>query len=53
VKRPLGTHRRRWENTIKVDLREVKWGGLDWIDLDQNRYKWRELLNTVMNFQVP
>jgi len=53
VKRPLGTHRRRWENNIKMDLREVKWGVLDWIDLAQNRYKWRELLNAVMKLQVP
>jgi hypothetical protein len=52
VKRPLGTHKRRWENNIKVDLREVKWGGLDWIDLAQNRCKWREFLNALMKFQV-
>ena len=53
MKRPLGTHRRRWENNIKVDFREVKWVDLDWTDLAQNRYKCRELLNAVINFQVP
>jgi hypothetical protein len=36
-KRPLGSPRRRWEDNIKMDLREIGWGGMDWIDLAQNR----------------
>jgi hypothetical protein len=51
-KRPLGRSRRRWED-IRMDLREIGWGGMDWIDLAQDRDKWRTLVNTVMNLQVP
>jgi len=51
-KRPLGRPSRRWEDNIKMDLREVKGGG-DWMELAQDRDRWRALLNTVMNFQVP
>jgi hypothetical protein len=51
-KRPLGRPRRRWENNIKVDLREIGWGGTDWIDLAQDRDQWRALLNTGMNIRV-
>jgi len=51
-KRPLGRPRRRWEDNIKMDLREVGGGG-DWLDLAQDRDKWRVLVNTVMNFRVP
>jgi hypothetical protein len=40
-------------DNIKVDLRERKWDGLDWIDLAQDRDQWRALMNTVMNLQVP
>jgi hypothetical protein len=40
-------------NNIKMDLREIPWGGVDWIDLAQDRDQWRALLNTVMNLQVP
>src|SRR5215469_4241886 len=47
-KRPLGRPRRRWEDNIKMDLKEVGWGG-DWMELAQNRDGWRELVNTVMN----
>jgi hypothetical protein len=36
-----------------MDLREIGWGGMDWIDLAQDRDKWRALVNTVMNLQVP
>jgi hypothetical protein len=40
-------------NYIKMDLREVGWDGMDWIDLAQDRDQWRALVNTGMNFQVP
>jgi hypothetical protein len=52
-KRPLRTPRRRWEDSIKMDLREIELGGMDWIDLVQDRDHWRALVNTVMNFRVP
>jgi len=51
-KRPLGRPRRRWEDNIKMDLLEVGGGG-DWMDLAQDRDRWRALVNTVMNFRVP
>jgi hypothetical protein len=50
--RPLRRPRRRWADNIKMDLREIGWGGMDWIDLAQNRDQWRALLNTVMNLRV-
>jgi hypothetical protein len=52
-KRPLGRPRRRWEDDIRMDLREIGWGGMDWIDVAQNRDQWRALVNTVMNLWVP
>jgi hypothetical protein len=52
-KKPLGRPRRRWVDNIKMDLRETGWDGLDWIDLAQDRDKWRALLNTVMSLRVP
>jgi hypothetical protein len=52
-KRPLERPRRRWEDNIKMDLREIGWGGMDWIDLAQDRNQWRALVNTVMNFRIP
>jgi hypothetical protein len=52
-KRPLGRPRRRWEDNIKMDLREIGWDGMNWIDLAQDRDQWRALVNTVMNFRVP
>jgi hypothetical protein len=52
-KRPLGRPRRRWEDNIRIDLREIGWGGVDWIDLAQDRGQWRAAVNTVMNFRVP
>ena len=51
-KRPLGRPRRRWEDNIKMDPREVGRGGA-WIELAQDRDRWRALANTVMNFRVP
>jgi hypothetical protein len=52
-KRPLGRPKRRWEDNIEMELREIRWGGMDWIDLDQDREQWRALVNTVMNLRVP
>jgi hypothetical protein len=52
-KRPLGRPRRRWEDNIKMDVREIGWGGVDWIELAQDRDQWRALLNRVMNIRVP
>jgi hypothetical protein len=51
--RPLRRLRRRWEDNIKMDLREVGWRGMDWINLAQDRDRWRALVNTVMNLRVP
>jgi len=51
-KRPLGRPRCRWEDRIKMDLREVG-GGEDWMKLAQDKDRWRELVNTVMNLRVP
>jgi hypothetical protein len=52
-KRPLGRRRRRRLDCIKIDLREIRWDGVDWIELAQNRDQWRALVNTVMNLRVP
>jgi hypothetical protein len=52
-RRPLGRPRRRWEETIKMDLREIGFGDVDWIHLAQDGDRWRALVNTVMNLRVP
>jgi hypothetical protein len=52
-KRQLGSPRRRLENNIKMDLQEVECGDIDWIDLAEDRDKWRGLVNAVMNLGVP
>jgi hypothetical protein len=52
-RRPLGRPRRRWEDNIKMHLREVGWGGMDWINLAQDRDRWQALVNAVMNLRVP
>jgi hypothetical protein len=52
-KRPLGGPRCRWKDNIKMDLREILWGGMDWIYLAEDRDQWRALVNTVMNLRVP
>jgi hypothetical protein len=52
-KRPLGRHRRGWDGNIRIDLRDMGWGDVDWIDLAQDRDQWRALVNTVMSLRVP
>ena len=52
-KRSLGRHRRRWEDNIKMDLKEVGWRRGDWMELAQVRDRWRALVSTIMNFRVP
>ena len=52
-KRPLGRFRRRWEDNIKMDLQEVGCGGVDWIELAEDRNRWRALVYAVINFRVP
>jgi hypothetical protein len=52
-KRPLGRPGHRWEDNIKMDFQEVGCGGMDWIELDQNRVKWQAFVNAVVNLQVP
>jgi len=53
-KRPLGRPRRRWEDitSIKMDLQEMGCGGMDWIELAQDRDRWRALVNAIMNLRV-
>jgi hypothetical protein len=50
--RPLGRPKCMWVDNIKVDLREIGWGGMGWVDLAQDRDQWRALVNTVMNLFV-
>jgi hypothetical protein len=52
-KRPLGRPRCRWLANIKIDLREIGWCGMDWIELAEGRDQWRHLVNMVMNLRVP
>jgi hypothetical protein len=52
-KRPLGGPRRRWIENIKIELLEIGLNVVDWIGLAQDRYRWRALVNSVMNFRVP
>jgi hypothetical protein len=52
-KRPLGRPRRRWVDNIKMDLREIGWDGVHWMDMFQDRDQWRALVNTVLNLRVP
>jgi hypothetical protein len=51
--RPLGRRRHKWEDNIKMDVREIAWCGMDWIDLAQDRDQWRALVNTIMSLWVP
>jgi len=52
-KKPLGKPRRRWEDNIKMDIQEVGCGGMDWIEMAQERDRWRAVVNAVMNLRVP
>jgi hypothetical protein len=51
-KRPLGRPRRRWEDGIRMDLRKTGWGSVEWIQLAQDRDRWRALVSAVMNLRV-
>jgi hypothetical protein len=51
-KRPLERPRRRWEDGIRMDLREIGWGSVGWTQVAQGRDRWRALVNTVMNLRV-
>jgi len=53
VKRQLGRPRHRWEDNINMDLQEVGCGGMDWIDLAQDRDRWQALVNAVIKLWVP
>ena len=52
-RRPLGRPRHRWEDNIRMDLREVGCGSVDWMELAQDRDRWRVFVSAVMNLQVP
>jgi hypothetical protein len=52
-KRPLGRPRRRWEDNIKMDIREIGINEANWIQLAQDRVQWRDFVNTVVNLRVP
>jgi hypothetical protein len=52
-KKPLGKPRHRWEDNIKMDLQDVECGDMDWIDLAEDRDRWRVLVNAVMNLRFP
>jgi hypothetical protein len=51
-KRPLGRPRRRWDDVIRMDLREIGLAGVDWIRLSQDRDRWRAVVSAVMNLRV-
>ena len=51
-KRPLGRPMLRWEDNIKMDIQEVECGGMDWIELAQDKDRWRALVNVVINIRV-
>jgi hypothetical protein len=52
-KEPLGKPTGKWKDNIKMDLRKIEWGGMDWIHVDQDRGQGRTLVNMVMNLRVP
>jgi hypothetical protein len=53
LSRPFGRPRLRWEDSIKMNLRQMGWGGMDWIDLARDRDRWQAFVNVIMNPQVP
>jgi hypothetical protein len=52
-KGPLGGQRRRWEDNMKMDIQEMRWRDIDWIELAQGRDSWRVLVNAVINLRAP
>jgi hypothetical protein len=52
-KRPLGRPRRRWMDNIRMDLREISWDSVYWIDVARDRDQWRALVNTILNLRIP
>jgi hypothetical protein len=52
-RRPLGRPRRRWVDNIRMDLREVGWGNVDWIGLAQDRNSWGDVVNSALNLRIP
>jgi hypothetical protein len=52
-KRLVGRPRPRWVDNVKMDLREIGWGGMDWIDVAQDKDQWRAFVNTIMDLWVP
>jgi hypothetical protein len=52
-KRPLARPRLRWEDNNNIDFQDVGWGGMTWVDLAEERDRWRALMNAVMNLRVP
>jgi len=52
-KKPLGRHRCRWEDNIRINLREIGWEGVDWMHLAQDKDQWQDLVCTVVNLWVP
>jgi hypothetical protein len=52
-KRPIGRHKRRWKNTIRMDLKETGWEDVDWMQVFGDRNQWRVVVNTVIDLRVP
>jgi hypothetical protein len=52
-KRPLARERRRWVDNNKMNFRDIRWDGMDWVDVTQGRDQWRALMNTVMSLRFP
>jgi hypothetical protein len=52
-KRPLGNPRRKWVDNIEMDIREIGWDDVDWIDMAQDRDQWRAVVNMVLNLRLP
>jgi hypothetical protein len=52
-KRPLGRPRHRWEDNIRMELKETGWEGVNWVHLPQDRDQWQDFMNTITNLRVP